>query len=151
MTTSTRPLHLEPEPGHRERRRPCCADVMRVVHDRLAALAETGRGSTIDLSRWNLPAVEYRRLRLALAPGRLSGVTAAPRRRELHATIYPGVWWITRYRAQEAATDKAISVAFATEAIEISAAPDMLGGTSGAPRRRPARTPASSSGPLTHR
>ena len=150
MSSLTRSLTLEAASPRRRRRRPRCADVLREVEAGLAALAATGRGSTIELSQRNLPAVEYRQLRLALAPARLSAGSAAPRRCELHATIYPGVWWITRYRAQEAATDKAISVAFATEAIEISAAPDMLGGTSGVPRR-PGRTPASSSGPLPHR
>jgi hypothetical protein len=98
------------------------------VEARLAALAATGRSSTIDLSRWNLPAVEYRQLRLALAPGRLSAVIAAPRRCELNATVYPGVWWINRYHPEESAAGEAISVAFATEVIEINAVPTMLGG-----------------------
>jgi hypothetical protein len=51
---------------------------MREVEARLATLAATGRGSTINLCEWNLPALEYRQLRLALAPDRLSTVTAAP-------------------------------------------------------------------------
>jgi hypothetical protein len=108
---------------------------MREVEARLAVLATTGRGSTIDLSQRNLPAVEYRQLRLALAPGRKSAVSAAPQRRELHATIYPGVWWITRFHAQEAVAGEAITVAFATEVIEISAVPALLGGTDTAIRR----------------
>lgn len=128
MSTSTSSLPLEVVSVPRRWRRPRCVDVLRAVEARLAALAATGRSSTIDLSRWNLPAVEYRQLRLALAPGRLSAVIAAPRRCELHATVYPGVWWITRYHPEESAAGEAISVAFATEVIEINAVPDMLGG-----------------------
>jgi hypothetical protein len=135
MSSSTRSLPLETAPPRRRRRRPCCADVMREVEARLAVLATTGRGSTIDLSPGNLPAVEYRQLRLALAPGRKSAVSAAPRRCELHPTIYPGVWWITRFHAQEDAAGEAITVAFATEVIAISAVPDLLGGTDTAIRR----------------
>ena len=128
MPTSTRTLPHETASRRRRQRRPHCADIVREVEARLAALAATGRGSTIDLSRWNLPAVEYRQLRLALAPGRVSAVSAAPRRCELHATIYPGVWWITRFHAQEDGAGEAITVAFATEVIEIRAVPDLLGG-----------------------
>ena len=153
MSSSTRSLPLETASPRRRRRRPCCADVMREVEARLAVLATTGRGSTIDLSQRNLPAVEYRQLRLALAPGRKSAVSAAPRRCELHATIYPGVWWITRFHAQEDVAGEAITVAFATEVIAISAVPALLGGTDTAIRRslQRLRTWAGDSGsqPLT--
>lgn len=135
MSTSTKTLPLETASVRRRRRSPRCADIMREVEARLRALAATGRGSTIELSQRNLPAVEYRQLRLALAPGRVSAVGAAPRRCELHATIYPGVWWITRFHAQEDVAGEAITVAFATEVIEISAVPDVLGGTDARIRR----------------
>jgi hypothetical protein len=135
MSSSTRSRPLETSPTRRRRRRPCCADVLREIEARLGVLAATGHGSTIDLSQRNLPAVEYRQLRLALVPGRVSAVSAAPRRCELHATIYPGVWWITRFHVQEAGAGEAITVAFATEVIEISAVADLLGGTGTAIRR----------------
>jgi len=141
MSSSTRFLPLETAPPRRRRRRPRCADVLRELEARLAVLAATGRSSTIDLSRWNLPAVEYRQLRLALAPGRVSAVIASPRRCELHATVYPGVWWITRYHPEESAAGETITVAFATEVIAISALPDLLGGTDTAIRRSPERLP----------
>jgi hypothetical protein len=134
MSSSTRSLPLATAQPRR-RRRPRCADALREVAARLAVLATTGRRSTVDLSQRNLPAVEYRQLRLALAPGRVSAVNAAPRRCELHATIYPGVCWITRFHAQEDVAGEAITVAFATEAIAISAVPDLLGGTDTAIRR----------------
>lgn len=135
MSTSTKTLPLETASVRRRRRSPRCADIMREVEARLRALAATGRGSTIELSQRNLPAVEYRQLRLALAPGRVSAVGAAPRRCELHATIYPGVWWITRFHAQEAVADEAVTVAFATEVIEIRAVPELLGHTHTGVRR----------------
>jgi hypothetical protein len=135
MSSSTRSLPLETASPRRRRRRPCCADVLRETEAKLAALAATGRGSTINLSQRNQPAVEYRQILLALAPGRVSAVSAAPRRCELHATRYPGVWWITRFHAQEAVAGEAITVAFATEVIEIRAVPDLLGGTDIAIRR----------------
>jgi len=75
-----RQARLQARFGHfvrRPARYPHCADVLREVEARLAMLAATGHGSTIDMSQRNLPAVEYRQLRLALAPGRMSAVSTA--------------------------------------------------------------------------
>jgi hydrogenase-1 operon protein HyaF len=102
---------------------------MREVEIRLAALAATGKGSTIDLGRRHLRPAEYRQLRLALAPGQVSAMVAAPQRCELRETIYPGVWWATHYHDREDLPDAAIEVAFATEVIEIGHVPAILGST----------------------
>jgi hypothetical protein len=56
-------------------------------------------------------------------------MVAAPQRCELRETIYPGVWWATRYHDQEDLPDAAIEVAFATEVIEIGHVPAILGST----------------------
>jgi hydrogenase-1 operon protein HyaF len=102
---------------------------MREVETRLAALAATGKGSTIDLCRRHLRPAEYRQLRLALAPGRVSAMVGAPQRCELRETIYPGVWWATHYHDREDLPDAAIEVAFATEVIEIGYVPAIFGST----------------------
>jgi hypothetical protein len=79
MLTSTRPIPLKIVTARRRPHGPGCGDVMREVEFRLAALAATGKRSTIDLCRRNLRPVEYGLLRLALAPGRVSAMVAALR------------------------------------------------------------------------
>jgi hydrogenase-1 operon protein HyaF len=129
MLTSTRPIPLKIVTARRRPHGPGCGDVMREVEFRLAALAATGKRSTIDLCRRNLRPVEYGLLRLALAPGRVSAMVAAPQRCELRETIYPGVWWVTRYHDREDLPDAAIEVVFATEVIEIGYVPAIVGST----------------------
>ena len=129
MQTSTRLIPLEIVAPRRPPHSPGCGDVMREVEIRLAALAATGKGSTIDLGRRHLRPAEYRQLRLALAPGRVSAMVAAPQPCELRETIYPGVWWATHYHDREDVPDAAIEVAFATEVIEIGYVPAILGST----------------------
>jgi hydrogenase-1 operon protein HyaF len=129
MLPSTRPNSLEIVAARRRPHGPGCGDVMREVETRLAALAATGKGSTIDLCRRHLRPAECRQLRLALAPGRVSAMVAAPQRCELRETIYPGVWWATRYHDREDLPDAAIEVVFATEVIEIGYVPAILGST----------------------
>jgi len=64
MQTSTRLIPLEIVAARRPPHSPGCGDDMREVEFRLAALAATGKGSTIDLCRRNLRPVEYRQLQI---------------------------------------------------------------------------------------
>jgi hydrogenase-1 operon protein HyaF len=103
-----------------------CGDILREVETKLAALVATGQASAVDLGCRPIGAAEYRQLRLALTPGRVSAVVTEPKRCEVLETIYPGVWWVTHYANREAVSAEAIEVAFATDSIEISFVPSIL-------------------------
>lgn len=126
MTTPTGPRPLAIVAAGRATGGLTCNDVPQEIETKLAALVATRQGSAVDLGRRPMPAAEYRQLRLALAPGRVSVVVAAPRHTELRETIYPGMWWVTRYDNPEEIGNEAIEVAFANEVIEIDLVPSIL-------------------------
>lgn len=126
MTASTRIFPLEIIGARRPSRNFDCGDILREVEAKLTALVATGQASAVDLGRRPIRAAEYRQLRLALTPGRISAVVAEPNRCEVLETIYPGVWWVTHYANREAVPAEAIEVAFATDSIEISFVPSIL-------------------------
>jgi HupH hydrogenase expression protein, C-terminal conserved region len=93
------------------------ASVMHEIAGRLAALAEAGEVSVIDLRSLPITEAERDALRARLGRGDTEALLNVAGASELWETRYAGVWWIRHFGAG----DK-----IAAELIEITAIPEIL-------------------------
>lgn len=94
------------------------ANVLCEVKGLLSKFLDTGATGTIDLRA--LPHMEpatYRHLRQALMTGEVTALIDADIKVEVTETQYPGVWWLTHRKGDDA---------IVTEIIEITLIPDIL-------------------------
>lgn len=92
--------------------------VLREIKGLLSRFLDTGTTGAIDLRA--LPHMEpatYRYLRQALMTGEVTALVDADIKVEVSETQYPGVWWLTHRKGDDA---------IVTEIIEITLIPDIL-------------------------
>jgi HupH hydrogenase expression protein len=91
--------------------------ILHEIKGMLEGLARAGKEDSIDLRSLPTGPGDYQRLKQLLGQGEVSATVEAMGPTRIYETVYPGVWWVTHFNADEEVI---------ADRIEVTLQPQML-------------------------